>query len=76
MNYRCLTYLTSSIYTHSPIVAVLARRAVPGWHHKLALAISGCAVEVTGVTGDMHIVVCKMKKSLSFCCHLFITTFC
>lgn len=51
------TRLTRPVHAHAAVAAVLAGSAVSRRHHELPLAVGRGAVEVTGVAGDMNIII-------------------
>ena len=51
------THLTCTVHTDAAVAAVLAGSAVSCIHHELSLAVCRGAVEVTGVAGDMNVVI-------------------
>lgn len=55
------THLTLTVHTHPAVAAVLAGSAVACRHHELPLAVCRGAVQVAGVTGDVHVVVWRYR---------------
>lgn len=64
---RSWTHLTLTIHADATVAAVLAGRAVSCRHHQLPLAVGRGAVEVTGVAGDMNVVIWKQMVDVFLC---------
>lgn len=51
------THLALTVHADAAVAAVLAGGAVSGQHHELPLAVAGGAVQVTGIAGDVNVVI-------------------
>lgn len=57
--------LTFSRHANPSQVGELAGSAISGWHHELPLAVHGGAVQVTRLTGDVHVVIWGVRQRVS-----------